>query len=1080
MKTVLRCTAILAILLLGVAPAAVAQVTTADVVGRVVDSSGGALPGATVTVTHTGTGAVRTSVTNDTGDYVFNLLPIGACTVRVELEGFSPQARSLTLSAGDRQRVDATLGVGSVTETVEVTAQAATVQSDSATVGALLPETAVQDLPLNGRNVFGLVRMVPGANEGLPSSLSTGNRPDDRRASSSVSVNGQNDIVNNNMVDGMDNNERSIGSLGVRPSVDAIAEVKVQTNMYTAETGRTAGAVVNILTKSGANDFSGSAYLFYRNAALDAYNYFANKSQPVPKNDQQQFGGSLGGPIVRNRTFFFGDYERFHQVRGITAVSTVPTARMRTGDFSQLSAVIYDPTTAVRTPFPGNVIPASRIDAVAQKFLNLYPLPTSGALVNNYTATRDRTQTADTFDIRVDHRFTNDRIAFVRYSDNRVETVAPGVFEEVNGIAAGGSAGGFAGAATSKAFNVAANYLEVFSPTLIMEVKGGWTHIDNESVPETYGQNVSQSFGLPGVNVSDITSGLPNFTVAGYTTLGDATFIPILIKNNNWQVNATVTNTRGNHNLKAGAAVIRRSFLVYQSNNPAGTFGFTAAPTNNGAGAGGDAVASFLLGYPASVTRAVLIAEPTLQSWEPSVFVQDDWRVNDKLTLNLGLRYDVFTPLTEPDGEIANIDLKTMQFLVPGQNGVGKTAGIKTDWSNISPRAGFAYTLRPGTVFRGGYGLSYWPTSVGSGAFLRNAPFTYTYSATNAAASGGVPDVFLRTGLPSIPSTVPTTLSGSIAPVDLNLKHSRIQQYNVMLEKELWGSSVTIGYVGSRASNLWNTIGNWNNAPPGAGAVQQRRAYYSVAPNLQGIAFHTSGGKQTYNALQASFARRSRNGLTMSLNYTLAKGMSNVTQPGGGGAAQAYAVVPSQWETTEWSASDIDIRHRYALSMNYELPFGRNASGAARQIIGGWQVNAVAFWQSGLPFTVVNATPRSNTGVGANGDRPNQTCSGELDNPSVAKWFDTSCFVGQTLNTLGNSGRNNLHGPPTRRIDMSVFKDFFIGTNKLQFRAEVYNLTNTASFGVPNGSLGNAAFGTITTTANNPPRQFQFAAKFLF
>ncbi|MBL8140719.1 MAG: TonB-dependent receptor, partial [Acidobacteria bacterium] len=796
-------------------------------------------------------------------------------------------------------------------------------------------------------------------------------------------------------------------------------------------------------------------------------------------NDQQQFGGSLGGPIVRNRTFFFGDYERFHQVRGVTVVSTVPTARMRTGDFSQLSAVIYDPT-AGRTPFAGNVIPAGRIDAIAQKFLNLYPLPTSGALVNNYTATRDRTQTANTFDVRVDHRFTNERIMFVRYSDNRVETVAPGVFEEVNGIAAGGSAGGFAGAATSKAYNVAGNYLQVFSPTLIMELKAGLTHIDNQSVPETYGQNIASSFGLPGINVDDNTSGLPNFAVAGYTTLGDATFIPIIIKNNNWQVNATVTNTRGNHNLKAGVAVIRRNVLLYQSNNPAGTFTFTAAPTNNGSGVGGDAVASFLLGYPAAVSRAVLLANPTLLSWEPGVFVQDDWRVNDKLTLNIGVRYDVFTPLTEKNGQIANIDLDTMQFLVPGQNGVGDTAGVKTDWSNISPRFGFAYTVKEGTVFRGGYGLSYWPTQVASGAVLRNAPFTYTYNATNAAASGGVPDVFLRTGLPAMPSSVPLVLSGTIAPVQKDLRNSRIQQYNVMIEKEIWGSSVTLGYVGSRAANLWNTMATWNNAPPGPGAVQQRRPYYSVAPNLTGIAYFLSGGKQTYNAMQASFARRSRNGLTLSANYTLAKGMSNVTQPGGGGAAQAFGVVPSRWEELEWSASDIDIRHRYALSMNYELPFGKDSNGAARQLIAGWQVNAVAFWQSGLPFTVVNATPRTNTGVGANGDRPDQTCSGELDNPTIGKWFDTSCFVGQTLNTLGNSGRNNLYGPPTRRIDMSVFKDFFLGANKLQFRAEVYNLTNTASFGVPNGSLGNAAFGTITTTANNPPRQFQFAAKFLF
>ena len=301
-----------------------------------------------------------------------------------------------------------------------------------------------------------------------------------------------------------------------------------------------------------------------------------------------------------------------------------------------------------------------------------------------------------------------------------------------------------------------------------------------------------------------------------------------------------------------------------------------------------------------------------------------------------------------------------------------------------------------------------------------------------------------------------------------------------MVEKELWGSSVTVGYVGSRADRLWNTIANWNNAPPGPGAVQPRRPYYPVAPSLTGIAWFTAGGRQVYDALQTSFARRSRNGLTLSANYTFAHGYSNVWQPGGGGAPEAYAVIPSQWETTEWGHSGIDVRHRFALAANYELPFGREASGAKKVLIGNWQVNAVAFWQSGLPFTVVNAMPRSNTGVGANGDRPDRLCSGVLDDPTVGKWFDTSCFVGQALNTMGNSGRNILYGPPQRRLDVSVFKDFVIGDNKLQFRAECYNVTNTPSFGVPNAALGTATFGTITTTANAPPRQFQFALKYLF
>jgi len=380
-------------------------------------------------------------------------------------------------------------------------------------------------------------------------------------------------------------------------------------------------------------------------------------------------------------------------------------------------------------------------------------------------------------------------------------------------------------------------------------------------------------------------------------------------------------------------------------------------------------------------------------------------------------------------------------------------------------------------VVRGGYGLSFFPSSMGSNAVLRNSPFTFTSAATSAAASGGVPNVLFSTPLPTPVQGTPT-VAGTIAAVDTNLKSSYLHQYNVMLEQQVWGSSVTVGYVGSRGYRLWMSVPNLNYAPPGAGAVNPRRYYAAQAPNLTTLQILRSAGRQDYNALQMAFARRSRGGLTMSANYTLAKGMSDVTQPGGGGAQQAYGVDPNRIHELEWSASDIDIRHRYAFSLNYELPFGRSSSGAVKHLIGDWQVNLLAYWQSGVPFTVYNATARSNTGAGV--DRPNQTCSGKSDNPTILQWFDTSCFVGQEINTIGNSGRNNLYGPPQRRMDMSLFKDVVVGTQRLQLRLEVFNITNTPSFAVPDGALGSATFGRITSTANNVPRQFQFAAKYLF
>ena len=1052
------------VVILALPAAAAAQVTTADIVGRVTDSSGAVLPGATVTIENLATHDVRTAPTNETGDYLFNLLPIGTYTVNVELQGFASQTTRVVLSAGDRVRFDPKLQLGQVQESVLVTAESPLLQTDTATVSALVSEKAVQDLPVSGRNVVRLVQLVPGAFEGLTNSLATGNRPDDRRQTSAVSINGAMDNQNNHLIDGIDNNERSIGTVGVKPSIDAIAEVKVQTSMYTAEVGRTFGGVVNIITKSGGNAFHGSGFEFFRNDRFDARNFFAT-SIPKPKLSQNQYGGSLGGPLIRNKTFFFADFERFDVTQGVTAVVTVPTAKMRAGDFSELSTVIYDPTTTPRTPFAGNIISSGRLEPVALKYLSLYPLPTSAGLANNYTGVRDRTQVNSTTDARVDHIFNAQNRLFVRYSYNTGDTFTPPVFSIVNGIEGGGG-GSFPGKNDTAAHNFGASYSKVFSPSLVGEFRTGYLNVNIASYGLNYGSNVAASFGLPGVNIDDLTSGLTPITLTGYAGAGDATFLPLIQVNHTWQGSGSLTKIKGPHSIKGGAGLINRNFSLYQSNSPLGTITFNTTLTDNGAGSGGNTIASFVLGYPQQVTRIVSLFYPHYNTKEPFAFVQDDWRATSNLTLNLGLRYDVFTPYTEQDNHLVNVDIARSAILVAGQNSVSRTAGIQTDYSNLAPRLGFSATLPALTVVRGGYGLSFYPGNYMSQSFLKSAPFTSTYGPViSNAASGGVPNLFLRNGLPLPAATDITVPSGTFQAEELNFRNTRTHQYNLFVEKEMSGNVVGAGYLGWKADHLTQYIGNVDLAPAGPGAIQPRRAFAATLPNVSAIPLVASDFEGTYNAMQVTFQRRQQSGLTLSSSYTLAHAVQTNASP---------------WDVTviERYDSDFDVRHRFVLSANYELPFLRTASGPVHAVFAGWQVNGVAVLQSGIPFTVANGTARSNTG---GTDRPNQLGNPQLDNPTVAQWFDVTAFAAEPINTAGNTGRNTLHGPPMRRLDLSLFKNVDLtASTRLQLRAEVFNVTNTPSFSNPNANFGTAGFGSITSTGNNIPRQMQFAVKVLF
>jgi len=1084
------------ILAVGLGHAAVsAQVTTADLIGRVTDTSGGVLPGVTITVTHTGTGATRTQTSSDTGDYAFTLLPIGTYAIKVELQGFRSQTAQMTLASGDRTRFDAKLDVGAVSEAIQVVGEAPLLQTDTSSVATLLTSKAALDIPLPERNIYRLIQLTPGATEGAVSSAVNGTRPDEKRQTVGVSINGAREAENNQMIDGADNNQRLIGTAGVRPSVDAIAEVRVTTNAYTAESGRTAGGVINVITKSGTNEFHGSGFEYYRNGKFDERPYFAT-SDPI--RHQNQFGGSLGGALKKNRTFFFADFERYDLKEGQPNLITIPSTAVRNGDFSELLAagtVIYDPTTNPRTPFPGNIIPANRISPIARAMMALYPLPNmpgtiaaNGQTINNYTSVTNRTQVSDTTDIRIDHRFNADNTLFARYSYNGVDTFTPGGCLNTTiggksidpGCVTGnvGGGGAFPGANNTWVHGVQGNYTRIFNSTLVAEVRAGYLNMDMASLPSNEGTNAASLFGIPGANYGPAATGLTSVELPGYVFLGDQGFLPIEYHDRTKQVSGTFTKATGSHAFKGGTGVVIRDFIaIGVGGSPSGTYTFNQQWTSN-AGRGGDSIATFLLGYPTAASRNATLAVPDYHTVEPSVFIQDDWRISSWLTSNLGVRYDVYTPLRERHGQISNFDLTTGQLLVPGQNGVGETVGVKTDYSNISPRLGASATLPHRMVLRGAWGLTYFPTNMHSPSQFRNPPFTSNYTANIQATAAAPPNVFLSQGFPEpVPSDARNPV-GAIAAMDPNFKSTRTKQFNVVLEKEFGGNVASIGYVGSRTDRfIGGTPGaagaNYNLQPIGTNA-QTARPFFATLPGVQAITLRESRWNQWYDAMQLIFQRRYRAGLSLGTHYTFSHAEWSSWLP--------WDPTPYPNRTaSERFRSPYDTRHNYVFTATYELPYHtRSGLGV---ILADWQVNAAAFWRSGTPFDITNATSRVINGT----DRPNlvgdpSLPSGRPLTQQLNQWFNTAAFEAAPLGTLATNmvPRGYLIGPSSKRLDLSFFRDIrFGGTPRAQLQWMIFNVTNTPTFGNPGGALGNANFGVISTTLGIP-RQMQFAARFTF
>ena len=770
----------------------------------------------------------------------------------------------MQLQVNQRAEIDLELEVGLISETVTIAGTAPLLETQSSVLGTVIEEKQVQDLPLSGRNFVQLATLSPGvsgAGSGMRGTIMSGTRPDDLRPGTELFVNGNRENSNNYLYDGIDNNTRLTLVTVLRPNVEAIKEFKVQTNLYSADQGRNPGGQINVVTKSGGNTMHGVAYEFLRNAKFDANNFFANRAgQDKPPFEQNQFGGAIGGPIIANKTFFFADYDGFRQELGRVFVNTVPTAKMRQGDFSEVGT-IYDPLTTVvapggavtRQPFAGNLIPQNRWDPVTAKLMNAYPMPTTSALSSNLVTTPSRTQNWNQFDVRVDHT-QSDRNNFLgRYSWSKTSTINPYTFAPVQlpGLSKAvglGNEDTFAGPSDLWAEHAVFGWVHVFSERLLLDSRAGYNHFNLEftQADVVNGDQLGEQLGVPNANQQLGQDGIPIFSPANYTGIGHSRSLPIFRHEKMFQYVTNLTFQGDKHTIKTGFDLRRRHMGEFQTNRGNGRFNFAPNITNNPANnTGGHVMASFLLGAPSLIEQDYLLASDVgMRSTEYGLYIADDWRATQRLTLNLGLRYELDTPFTEVDNLWANFDPNTATVLVAGRNGVSRSAGVNTFKKAFAPRLGFAYQVAQRTVVRGGAGL-FWNTPGNGGAALRlhrHVPFgpIYSFNPGTQFVTRRVAD-----GFPTIPPmdlTLADNPSGSVIGVDPNYQPGYAEQFNLTVEQELPSALLLkVSYVGNIGKHL-DTTYNLNQAVPGTGAVNNRRPFFDVRPALADVNWAVSDG----------------------------------------------------------------------------------------------------------------------------------------------------------------------------------------------------------------------------------------------
>lgn len=1063
--TRVRSTIITLALVWALSPAARAQVDAGSIVGTVHDQTGAAVPGASVVATETKTNATTTATTDAAGNYVATPLRIGTYSLSVEAPGFRKKTRDgIVLRVQDRLRVNFDLEVGGVAETLVVSGEAPVVQTETSSLGEVVDARQIVDLPLNGRNYVDLAILTSGVIRTLEGN--NGN------VGGSFVTNGARGTLNNFILDGIDNNSNDNGTNVIQTPVDALEEFKIQTSNYSAEFGRSGGAVINASIKSGTNDISGSAFYFLRDESLDARQFFEDPAEPKAPFHFQQFGGSLGGPIRKDKTFFFFDYQGERNREAGTAILTVPTEAQRRGDFSEEgNSTIYDPLTG--EPFPGNVIPSSRISPISQAFANLYPNPNRPGLRNNYLTNPELTSHVNQGDLRIDHIFSGTDRAFLRFSMSRGQTIIP---QPLPGLANGGDYG--TGNNTSNTYGASLGYTHTFSSTVVNELRVGFSKLNGTDGISLGGQKLPPpELRIPGVIQDPRVDGVTVFSPANYSFVGDPEFIPTYADNGEIQFSDSLSLVRGRHSLKTGIQLRRSSFDIFQIAQPRGKLSFSGEFTQSqdSPDGTGDSMADALLGLASQLDISTLTG---VKNRTPifGAFVQDDFKVNDALTLNVGLRYDYVGPTVEKDNRQSNFDYATGKIIVAGQDGNSRGL-ISVDKLSFAPRLGFAWSPDKSgkTAIRGGWGRYFSPQEVRTGFQLGyNPPFLIALS--QSSDFGVTPATTIDEGFPALDaSATPFVLTA-----DQRFRSPYYDQWNLSVQRQLpFDTLFEIAYVGSKGRRLQVMLDR-NQPAPGPGDPQERRPY----PAFGDFGSISNTGKSKFNSLQLKVSKRYTHGLWFLSAFTYGKATNDMPE----------ICCASPWPqnsldvAAEVGRADFDQRYRSVTSLTWDLPFGKgrkfmNRDGALNAILGGWQIGGIVTIGSGFPFSPHIGVDTSNTGTfGAL--RPDALRDGNLPSGqrTPQQWFDVSAFATPADFTFGNAKRNSLEGPGIKTADLFLKKAFRVSkTGRLELRIEAFNAFNHPNFGLPESFVdaGEGAAGVITSTSIKM-RQVQFGVRYVF
>ena len=1102
--------------LLAATPLVYAQAVRGSLLGTVTDSSGGVVPNVKVTITEVNTGLSRKMDTNASGNYMFPALDPGRYRVAAEQTGFRTAIKEgVDVLLNTTVRADLVLQPGAVTEQITVIAEVPILQTDRADTGRKIEAVQLANMPLGyNRNFQALLNLVPGTTRAFQPHSEFFNS----QGALATQVNGVSREGNNLQFEGVDNNHRT-GLLTVLiPPIEALETVDVSTSNYEAELGRAGGAVTNIMLKSGTNDLHGAAYWFHSDSALGARETF----QPAkPVTTYNSYGFNLGGPIRRNRTFFFGDFLQTKDRRGDGYIISVPTAPFRAGDFSsEPTRLVYDPATgnrdtgAGRTPFAGNRVPDARISPISKKILAMVPLPNLGSgITNNYASSSTRKKDNNSFDVKIDHQQSERDRFSGRYSFERPVVTDPGRF----GIAGGGGKG-FAGTGVNRTHSAAVNYMRLFSPTFISEARVGLSRYHNIAESVDAGTNAAEAIGIKGANLDRWTSGLTSMNVGGYANplVGYSASLPWNRAETNFNFVSNWSKLLRNHTIKFGAEVRRLREELLQTQNAGGPRGEYVFGNNQTAIPGStvlsqvNGLASFLLDVPGTFQRDLAGVFPSQRVTMLFTYLQDKWQATSKLTIDIGVRHDFYPPVTPRwPGGFSNYDWNTNSLVVAGFGGNPMNLGRKTYYTDFAPRLGMAYRLNSKTVMRAGFGISWLPfpdnkyawdvypvkqnnvyNALGTYGQAQSTPGVYGSMATGFPAPD--PAVIPPNGI--IPTNTPKLLSLNIdSVIPLDYREGYIESWNFALQRQLPKNfTLEAAYV---ANHTVRAPVNYDlNASMTFNSGAAGRPFYQKFGRNTNINLRYAGFSNNYNSLQVKLDRRFSGGFLMTTAYTYGKALGYTSEIDGLG----NYIQPRR----NYSRLNFDRERAFVQAYVYELPFGRNKrwlhSGVGRWVLGDWQLNGVFTLMTGRPLTF-------GTNVSANtpstGNTPDQTgpiaVLHNIAGPGgTALWFDTSPFKppldadGRTPH-FGNMGKNNFNGPGLGNLDLSLFRKFQL-TERLkgEFRFETLNFTNTPAFGNPSTTLGSADFGRVTGTMSGlisnqsyggtGPRSIQLGLKLSF